>query len=208
MAIAGEVAAPVQNVSEDADENFVPQPYRWTRKQFYEIGDMGLFEGRRSILVEGEILAMPAMGDLHRGVIILADQVLREVFGRDFFVSVQCPFDVGKATDPEPDIAIIEGSVRSFFGRGLTEASLIVEISDTTCAYDRREKASLYASAGVQDYWIVRLKTRQLEVRRLPVPDETQPFGFGYSELTVHDSDAVVQPLAAPSPLAVSALLP
>ena len=209
MAIAErEVATPVQSVSEDIDETFVPKPYRWTREQFYEMGDMGLFEGRRAILVEGEILAMPAMGDLHRGVIILADQVLREVFGKDFFVSVQCPFDVGKATDPEPDIAIIEGSVRNFFGRGLTEAALIVEVSDTTYAYDRREKASLYASAGVQDYWIIRLKTRQLEVRRQPVPDEAQPFGFGYSELTVHDSGTLVQPLSAPHPVAVSALLP
>ena len=210
MAIAErEAAAPAQNAAEDfTDENFVPQPYRWTREQFNEIGDMGLFEGRRAILVEGEILAMPGMKDPHRTALTLADQALREAFGKQVFLSVQCPFDIGKATDPEPEIAIIEGSIRDFAGRGLTEAALIVEISDTTYSYDRREKASLYASAGVQDYWIVRLKTRQLEVRRQPVPDEAQPFGFGYSELTVHNSGAIVQPLAAPSPVAVSALLP
>ena len=210
MAIAErEIIAPGQSAAEDfTDETFVPEPYRWTREQFNEIGDMGLFEGRRAILVEGEILAMPGMKDPHRTALTLADQALREAFGKQFFLSVQCPFDIGKATDPEPDIAIIEGSIRDFAGRGLTEAALIVEISDTTYAYDRREKASLYASAGVQDYWIVRLKTRQLEVRRQPVPDEAQPFGFGYSELTVHDSGAIVQPLATSNPVAVSALLP
>ena len=210
MAIAErELFVPEKSAGEDlTDEEFVPQPYRWTREQFNEIGEMGLFVGRRAILVEGEILAMPAMGDLHRGVVTLVSDALREVFGKDYFVSVQSPFDIGKATDPEPDIAIIKGNVRNFIERGLTEAALIVEVSDTTYLYDRREKASLYASAGIQDYWIVRLKTRQLEVYRQPQPDDAQPFGFGYSEKTVYDSGAVVLPLAAPNPVAVSALLP
>ncbi len=207
MAIAErEVTAPVQSISED--EDFAPQPYRWTREQFYEIGEMGLFEGRRAILINGEILSMPAMKEAHRASLILADQALREAFGNQFFLSMQSPFDIGDATDPEPDVAVIQGSVRDFLGRGLTKAALIVEISDTTYSYDRREKASLYASAGIQDYWIVRLKTRQLEVRRQPVPDEALPFGFGYSDVTVHESDAIVQPLLTPHPVAVSALLP
>ena len=209
MAIAErEIAVPVQSVSEDIDENFVPQPYRWTREQFNEMGDMGLFEGRRSLLINGEILSMPAMKEAHRASLILADQALREAFGSQFFLSMQCPFDIGKATDPEPDIAVIRGGIRDFAGQGLTEAALIMEISDTTYSYDRREKASLYASAGVQDYWIVRLKTRQLEVRRQPQADDTQPFGFGYSELTLHESNTLVQPLAAPHPVAVLVLLP
>ncbi len=161
-----------------AEEDFKPQPYRWTREQFYQIGDMGLFEGRRAILIEGEILAMPAMGDLHRNYLTLVSDVLREVFGTGFFVSVQCPFDIGRATDPEPDIAIISGTVFDYRGRGLTEAALIVEVSDTTLGYDRGKKASLYASAGVADYWIVNIdqEPAQIEVHRQPVPDETQPY--------------------------------
>ncbi len=210
MAVAErEIAVPAQTAAEDVtDEDFVPQPYRWTREQFNEIGGMGLFEGRRAILVEGEILAMPGLKDPHRTALTLADYALRDAFNPSCFVSIQCPFDIGKATDPEPDLAVIKGSVREYSGKGLTVAELIVEVSDTTYAYDRREKASLYALAGVQDYWIVRLKTRQLEVYRQPQPDNTQPFGFGYGGKTVYGSDAVVQPLAAPRPIAVSALLP
>lgn len=211
MAIAErEAVSPALGIDGEVMEDFVPQPYRWTRKQFYEMGGMGLFEGRRAILVEGEILAMPAMGDKHRTAIIVADEVLRGVFSGAFFVSVQCPFDIGEATDPEPDIAIIQGNVRDFLGRGLTEALLILEVSDTTHRYDRREKASLYAKAGVTDYWIVNLdkKPAQLEVYRQPQPDNTQPFGFGYREKTVHGSEEIVQPLAAAHPVSVSALLP
>lgn len=43
------VSAPQAEVF--TDEDFVPSPYRWTCEQFNEIGDMGLFEGRRAILV-------------------------------------------------------------------------------------------------------------------------------------------------------------
>ena len=213
MAIAErELAEPVRTALEDftdedpTNEDFVPQPYRWTRDEFNEMGDMGLFEGRRSILVEGEILAMPSMNDPHRTALVLADEAFRTAFGSGYFLSMQSPFDIGKATDPEPDLAVIKGSVRDFSGKGLQAAEIVVEISDTT--YDRREKASLYAKAGVQDYWIVRLKTRQLEVYRQPQPDDTQPFGFGYGEKTTYEGDAVVQPLLASNPVAVSALLP
>ena len=195
--------------SQGAEEEWTPQPYRWTREQFNRIGDMGLFEGRRAILVDGEILAMPAMGDLHRNVLILASDVLREIFGGGFFVSVQCPFDIGRATDPELDIAIIHGSVRDYFGRGLTESALIVEVSDTTLAYDRRGKASLYAMAGVADYWIINVdqEPAQIEVNRRPAPDEAQPHGFGYSERTIHLSGEIILPLASFQPVPVAALL-
>ena len=204
------VAERALTISAEGAEGWTPQPYRWTREQFNQIGDMGLFEGRRAILVEGEILAMPAMGDLHRNVLTLASDVLRDLFGGGFFVSVQCPFDIGRATDPEPDIAIIHGSVRDYFGRGLTEAALIVEVSDTTLAYDRCGKASLYALAGVTDYWIINVdqEPAQIEVHRLPVPDETQPHGFGYREKTIHQGGEILHPLAAPGPVAASALLP
>lgn len=210
MAIAErEIVVPAQTAAEDlTDEDFVPPPYRWTREQFNEIGDMGLFEGRQAILVEGEILAMPAMKKLHRTALALADEVFRAAFGLGYFMSMQSPFGIGKATDPEPDLAVIKGSVRDYSDQDLTAAEIVVEVSDTTYAYDRREKASLYASAGVQDYWIVRLKTRQAEVYRQPQPDDTQPFGFGYGEKTIYESDAIVQPLASPRSVAVSALLP
>ena len=210
MAVAErEIVSAKQAASEDfTDENFAPQPLRWTREEFNELGEMGWFEGRRAILVEGEILAMPAMNKPHRTALILTDYALRDAFHPGCFVSVQCPFDIGEATDPEPDLAVIRGTVRDFAERGLTAAELVVEISDTTYTYDRREKASLYANAGVQDYWIVRLKTRQVEVYRRPQADETQPFGFGYGERAVYESDAVVQPLGASSPVAVSLLLP
>ena len=89
MALAErELASPAQ----DTEQGFTPQPYRWTREQFYEMGDLGLFEGRRAILVEGEILALPAMGNLHHQAVVTltlaSDVASRSVWGR---LLRQCP---------------------------------------------------------------------------------------------------------------------
>ena len=191
-------------------EDFVPPPYRWTCEQFHQLGEARLFEGERVILMEGEILVMPPIGDLHAGIVTVASAVLRDVFGSGFFVREEKPFDVGSATDPQPDIAVVAGTMRDFLFRGITDAALIVEVSDSTITYDQSKKASLYAKAGVMDYWIINLdhKPPQVEVYRQPQPDDAQPFGFGYGEKTVHQSGEIIQPLEAPIPVAVSMLLP
>ena len=105
-------------------------------------------------------------------------------------------------------MAVIAGTIRDFAGRHPSQAALIIEVLDATLAYDRREKASLYAKAGVADYWIVNVKARQIEVCWQPGEDTTQPYGFGYAEVTAYGAEAVIQPLAADRPVAVSALLP
>ncbi len=212
MAIAErEITGPRQTAAEDfAEEDFVPPSYSWTRDQFHQIREAGLFEGQRVILIEGEILAMPLVGNLHRGIVTAASAVLRDVFGTGFFASEEKPFNIGMATDPMPDIAVVAGTMRDYLHREITEAALLVEVSHSTLSFDRGRQASLYAKAGVLDYWIINLDTQppQVEVHRQPVPDEAQPHGFGYSVRTVHLSGEIIQPLTAPNPVAISALLP
>jgi len=192
----------------EAGEQWTPRPYRWTREQFYELSEAGLFDGRRVILMEGEILVMPAMKPPHQTAVSLAAEAARVAFGTGFFVREQGPFDVRAATDPEPDVAVVAGGIRDFADGHPTEAALVIEVSDATLAYDRREKASMYAKAGVADYWVVNLRAQQVEMHRLPAPDEAQPYGFGYFEVTIHRAGEIIQPLAAPGPVAVSSLLP
>ena len=193
-----------------AFKDSMPHLFRWTRDQFHQMREARLFDGQRVILIEGEILVMPPIGNLHRGIVTLASAVLRDVFGPSVFVSEEKPFGIGNATDPLPDIAVVAGSMRNFIYQSITEAALIVEVSDSTLAYDRSRKAGLYAKAGVQDYWIINLAQAppQIEIYRRPQPDESQHYGFGYGESTIHQSGEIVQPLSGPGPVAVSALLP
>lgn len=90
-----------------------------------------------------------------------------------------------------------------------TRAALVVEAAESSLAFDRGEKGSLYARGGVRDYWIVNLVDRALEVCRDPGPDPTAPYGWRYRAVERLGRGARVSPLALPSVrVAVSDLLP
>ena len=73
---------------------------------------------------------------------------------------------------------------------------LVVEISESSLGLDRDHKGSLYARAGLADYWIVNLVDQTLEVYRDPGPDPAAPFGWRYRSVEVLRGEAFVSPLA------------
>ncbi len=68
---------------------------------------------------------------------------------------------------PEPDVAVVRGALAEFRDRHPTTAELVVEVAVTSLAADR-EKAAVYAEAGVGEYWIVLAEAGQVEVYRQP----------------------------------------
>ena len=111
--------------------------------------------------------------------------------------------------EPEPDVAVVALDTPTNEARRPTSASLIVEVAESSLAYDRDRKGPLYAAAGIQDYWLVNLPERCLEVHRQPGPDATSFSGWRYQELLrLRESDEVA-PLVAPEVvMAVGVLLP
>jgi Uma2 family endonuclease len=79
-----------------------------------------------------------------------------------------------------------------------TTALFIIEVADTSLEYDRGCKASLYARAGIADYWIVNLVDNRVEVYRDPVPDPSERFGHRYSSRVDVVAPARVASLALP----------
>jgi Uma2 family endonuclease len=195
---------PVAELSQQVE----PTPRRWTKAEYHRMGELGWFHGQRVELIEGEVMVLSPQRFLHYSSTDRTAEVLRGAFGPGFWVRVQAPLDLRAASEPEPDVSVVAGS-REDYQAHPTTALLLVEVSDTTLANDRRRKGSLYASAGIADYWIVNLVERRLEVYRNPVPDASYPYGHRYamvSSLTEADS---VSPLAAPQvQIAVADLLP
>ena len=66
-----------------------------------------------------------------------------------------------------------------------------------TLRYDRTRKASLYAKNKIQDYWIVNVKDKRLEVYRRPIKDKSAFCGFSYAEIQILTEEDSVSPLAA-----------
>jgi Uma2 family endonuclease len=182
----------------------------WSAKELYRLLDLGFFNEQRVELIEGEIIEMAAQSNLHAQSITLTSEALNDAFGKRFWVRVQMSLDLSPYSVPDPDIAVVSGSVRENAGRANpTSALLIVEVSETTLPYDRNRKGSLYAQAGIADYWIVNLEKRFLEVHRNPTPDGTKDFGFGYANVQYLEPGDEIAPLALPQRrIMVASLLP
>ena len=187
---------------------FTVQPLRWTVDEFHDFYSQPRMESRKLILVEGVILEMPAPNPPHDAALALTDEALRIAFGKGYWVRGQMALVLSQATDPMPDLAVVPGSPRDYKDHPRT-AKLVVEVSDSTLAYDKREKAGLYAAAGIQDYWIVDLIHRQLIVHRSPQPDPAQPGGGLYGDVKTYNPGQRIAPLAArQSAIVVNDLLP
>ena len=186
-----------------------PQVHQWTRDEYYKMAEAGLFEGKHVELIEGRIIEMSPMGSAHATGVSLASDRLRSVVGPGFLTRSQMPLDLGDLSEPEPDIAVVAGTARDYTKAHPKVAVLIVEVSESSLDYDRTEKASLYAAAGIPDYWVLNLVDRRLEVRRDPVPDPSELYGFGYKTVMILEAGDFVSLLAAPqSSIAVADLLP
>lgn len=152
--------------------NHSRQGVRFTRDQYFDLGEHGFFDGRRVMLIHGEILEMAAIKEPHAcGVSALAD-AHKAAFGSGFFVREEKPLDVGTATEPEPDVAVVPGSWQAYrlspVPPAASVALVVAEVADSTLFYDTTTKAELYATAGVADYWVLDVVNEVLHVFRDP----------------------------------------
>ena len=168
-----------------------PRPVRWTCAEFHRFGDMGAFEGRRPMLIDGVILEQGPMNPPHAITLGLVEGAIQTAFGVGWWLRHQSPLILGQDIDPEPDLAVVPGTPRDYTGHPTT-ADLVVEVSDSSLDFDTNEKRLLYATAGIRDYWVVDINGRRLLVYRDPqAGDYATQQAFGPAD--------AVSPLAVPT---------
>lgn len=184
-----------------------PQTRHWTLAEYYQLAEEGWFEGQRVQLIEGEIIQMPPQGHLHCQSLMLVSRWLQKTLGTTSLLRTQMPLNTADDTDPEPDLAVVQGPLEQYHDHPQT-ALLVVEIVDSSLRLDRR-KAVIYAAAGVQEYWIVNLNDRCIEIHREPRPDAKSTSGFTYQNRTIANDEQTISSLLAPSAtIKVSDLMP
>ncbi len=172
---------------------------RWKRIEYEQLIDRGVFQpGERLELIGGQLLVREPQGGAHALGIELVAEALREAFGAVARVRVQLPIALDDESEPEPDVSVVSGPLADADPALPSRALLIVEVSDSSLALDQTEKASLYARAGIADYWILNLVERVLEVHREPTAGLTAPYGWRYRLIHRLAAGDVVSPLAAP----------
>jgi len=185
------------------------QRRKFSKAEYYRMAEMGFFNGQRVELIDGEVILMSPQEAGHATAVELVARILEKAFGEGYHVRDQKPLDLGEGHEPEPDAAVVIGSPRDYAQAHPKTAVLVVEVALSSVEYDRSEKGSLYAKAGIPEYWLLNLRDRRLEVFREPVPMPDQKFGFGYKSMRIYLPDETVSPLAKPdTKIKVADMLP
>ena len=183
---------------------------RWTRKEYDRLIEIGFLDEDEPVeLVGGQLIVAEPKGTGHSVAIELAAEALRKAFGAGWTVRVQDPIAPDDESEPEPDVAVVAGSPREYLAAHPSRPALVLEVSDSSLAFDRRDKGSLYARAQILDYWIVNLVDRVLEVYRDPVLSADALYGWSYARVLRLGPEATISPVAAPAAsISVTDLLP
>ncbi len=182
---------------------------RWKRVEYERLVDLGLFQGDPVELLGGYLVVAEPQGSYHAAAVGAVDDALRALLPPGWIVRAQMPVALDDESAPEPDLVVVSGGRVDYRESHPACPAPAVEVADSSLDFDRQHKGSLYARAGVQDYWIINLIDRVLEVYRDPRPDPSAPYGWRYQSAQTLTPPAVIAPLALPSVrIAVTDLLP
>ena len=141
-------------------------------------------------LIRGELVEMSPIGLSHVIVVGLITKLLSKLAGEEYQVWVQSSFPLDDFSAPEPDIALVKwkGNALSTQPPSAKDLVLVIEVADSSLAFDRKVKAPLYAEFGIAEYWILDLQNQCIEQYWSPHKD-------GYRQKTIVEKG---QPLVVP----------
>ena len=162
-----------------------------------------LYKSDRVELIDGVIIVMPPIGDPHEACTDwLTRLFVPPLIGRAI-VRVQGAIRLNDRSAPQPDIAVLRERPLSEVGPYFPpDVHLVIEVADSTLAYDRGAKLARYAAAGIPEVWIVNLRAQE-------VTSYAEPSGSEYTAVRVYQAEDSISPRAFPDVvLAVSDFMP
>ena len=151
---------------------FTPTRMRITIDRYQKMVASGvLTPSDRVELIEGEILDMAPIGTRHASVTRRLHKQLVLAVGDNAVVGAANPVDLGDASEPEPDLLVLRPQADDYV-RAHPQARdvlLLVEVSDSSLAFDQGAKRALYAKFGVSEYWVVDVNNRRIFAYAGPV---------------------------------------
>jgi Uma2 family endonuclease len=139
------------------------------------------------------VIDMPPIGSPHAGTVDYLAEAFRLACGRQVIVGTQNPIRLSQQSEPQPDVALLRP--RADFYRSAhpmpADVFLLVEVADSTLAYDAQVKLPLYARHGIPEVWLVDLPNQQLVAHSDPTPT-------GFLQVQTLAVLSVVSPLSLP----------
>ncbi|AUS99146.1 hypothetical protein CLI64_01345 [Nostoc sp. CENA543] len=177
----------------------------WNVEEYHRMLETGIITANERVeLIAGQVIPMSAKNPPHAATTLCASDYLKRLLAEVALVRVQDPVQLSQYSEPEPDIAIVRIEPRKYIDHHPTpnEVFLLIEVADTTLETDRRQKAPLYAQAGISEYWILDVNKFQVYVFR-------EPNGEGYKQEFILGENATLSLVAFPeTEVEISQLFP
>jgi Uma2 family endonuclease len=139
---------------------------RFTTAEYHAMLTAGiLYEGERVELLEGLVVEKPVKNPPHEGALKRITIRFPRLLPAGWTIQIQGVV-VLSDSEPEPDGAVIRGDETAYDTRhpDARDVGIVIEVSDTSLAFDRRQKGRIYARAGIPVYWVVNVIDKQIEV--------------------------------------------
>jgi Uma2 family endonuclease len=148
--------------------------HRFDVDAYHRMAEAGILGPKERVeLIEGEIVDMAPIGSAHGGTVVgFTELVARAVAEGHVLVSVQGPLRLDRHNEPQPDLMLLRPRADRYRRShpNAADVLLLVEVADTSLAYDRGPKLALYARHGVLEVWLVDLPGCAVEICREPGP--------------------------------------
>jgi Uma2 family endonuclease len=162
--------------------------HRLTVADFRRMGEVGILgPDDRVELIAGEIIDMSPIGSLHAALVARLASTLGQRVGETAIIWTQNPLALDDTSQPQPDLTLLRPRADFYAAAhpGPADVLLVIEVADTTLAFDLDVKVPLYAAAGVPEAWVIEAASRRTHVFR-------RPDGGRYVEHHVVEADGEV----------------
>lgn len=166
----------------------------FTVTEFEQMDQAGIFrENDRLELIDGEIFEMAPIGSRHAAWVRRLQRLFTQALGERALVDVQNPLVLHDRSEPLPDVVLLQQQA-DLYASGHPrphDVFLVVEVADTSLAYDQEIKVPAYARSQIPEVWVVDLASGSVHVYRLPSP-------AGYRDITCVQRGATLAPQSFP----------
>jgi Uma2 family endonuclease len=175
-------------------------PHRLSRLEYHQLVHLGFFQRKRVELIHGILVDMSPTGLSHRIVVDRLMRLLVPVLAGRADVSIHQPYRAAGESETVPDVSVCP--VGETNAGHPARAYLIIEVADSSLEYDQTTKSRLYATSSVEEYWVINLVERVIEIH-------TEAAAGRYGICMRAKPSAAVAPRAFPDVIvAVDDLLP